>query len=119
MNFAIPKMDIFFLIKLRKKYTHINDLIESVIEEYNSIIQDPQALLTLHMDSNIYNSSTQIIKKRDLCKEELMHVKDTINQLNLDIINGCNHDFVDDSIDIDCDKSCHITYCTICEYTKP
>ena len=30
----------------------------------------------------------------------------------------CPHDFIDDMIDITPDRSEHITYCKICEYTK-
>ena len=34
------------------------------------------------------------------------------------IVELCSHEFVDDSIDIDPDKSENITYCTICGFTK-
>ena len=31
----------------------------------------------------------------------------------------CHHTFIDDSIDIDCEKSQNIRYCSICYYTLP
>ena len=118
MNFAIPKMDIIFLFKLRKKYIHVQHHMESIIDEYNSIIQDPQALLGLHMASNIFTDSTQLIHKRNLIQEEFISVKQTVYKLTQQIQSLCKHDFVDDYIDIDCDKSKRITYCKKCEYTK-
>lgn len=118
MNFAIPKMDIFFLIKLRKKYLHVKLQFESIIDNYNLIIQDPQALLGLHMESPIFTDSTQLIKKRNLVQEELIYINQTIYKLSTKIHSICEHDFEDDLIDIDCEKSKHITYCKICEFTK-
>ena len=118
MNFAIPKMDIIFLIKLRKKYIHVQHQMESIIDEYNSIIQDPQALLGLHMDSHIFTDSTQLINKRNLIQEEFIYVKQTVCKLTQQIQSLCKHDFVDDYIDIECEKSKRITYCKKCEYTK-
>ena len=118
MNFAIPKMDIFFLTKLRKKYLSVQNQLESIIDEYNSILHDPQALLGLHMESPIFSDSTQLIKKRNLIQEELIYVKQTISKLQIKIQSICEHEFVDDLIDINSDKSKHITYCHKCEFTK-
>ena len=118
MKFAIPKMDIFFLIKLRKKYLSVQNQLENIIEEYNSIIHDPQALLGLHMESPIFSDSTQLIKKKNLIQEELIYVKQTISKLQIKIQSICQHEFIDDLIDIDCEKSKHITYCRKCEFTK-
>lgn len=118
MKFVIPKIDIFFLMKLRKKYLSVQNQLESIIDEYNSIIHDPKALLGLHMESPIFTDSSQLIKKRNLIQEEIIYVKQTISKLQTKIQSLCEHDFVDDLIDVDCDKSKHITYCNKCELTK-
>ena len=39
--------------------------------------------------------------------------------VNDKIIALCNHEFIEDSIDITPDTSRNITYCNNCEYTKP
>lgn len=118
MNVVLPKMDIFFLYRIRKKYLHLQHLMESIIDDYNSIIQDPQALLGIHSESNIFNDSLQIVRKRNLIQEELIHVKQTISKLTHQIQSICKHEFVEDDIDINCYKTMHITYCKKCEYSK-
>lgn len=34
------------------------------------------------------------------------------------IITTCNHEFIEDYIDVDLDTSIKIKYCKLCEYTK-
>lgn len=41
-----------------------------------------------------------------------------IEHLNQIIYENCEHEFLEDVIDINPDKSQHITYCKKCEYTK-
>jgi hypothetical protein len=65
-----------------------------------------------------------IIRSRDLLQ---MIDKNEQNGLYLEICNKietyinkyCNHDFIDDMIDIDPDKSISIRYCKNCSYTLP
>jgi hypothetical protein len=61
------------------------------------------------------------IKKRieNLIKEQdNEHLKNALEQLNHFLIQNCSHDYVDDFIDIDPDRSMQITYCTKCMMTK-
>jgi hypothetical protein len=62
-----------------------------------------------------------LIKKRieNLIKEEdNAHLRNALEQLNQFLIQNCSHDYVDDFIDVDLDRSMQITYCTKCMMTK-
>ena len=49
---------------------------------------------------------------------EINEINETLLSLNKCIFLICEHNFVDDLIDITPDVSKHITYCTVCEYTR-
>ncbi len=51
-------------------------------------------------------------------EDKICEIELTIKYLNELIFNNCEHDFVEDLIDINPDKSQRIIYCKICEYTK-
>ena len=59
-----------------------------------------------------------IVEERTYCLDKINHITQMITNLTKDIHDNCLHEFVNDSIDIDCECSQNITYCTICEYTK-
>jgi len=61
------------------------------------------------------------IKKRieNLIKEQdNAQLRNALEQLNQFLNQNCSHDYVDDFIDIDPDRSIKITYCTRCMMTK-
>ena len=63
-----------------------------------------------------------IIKKRieNLVKEQdNAHLKNALEQLNQFLNQNCSHDYIDDFIDIDPDRTMQIIYCTKCMMTKP
>lgn len=62
------------------------------------------------------------IKKRIenlINEQDNRHLKNALEQLNQFLIQNCHHDYLDDFIDIDPDRSMKITYCTRCMMTKP
>lgn len=50
--------------------------------------------------------------------KEIDEINETLFNLDKIIFLNCEHNFVDDLIDITPDTSKHVTYCTVCEYTK-
>lgn len=92
--------DVFFLLTLHKKYYNI--------------------LLHLHKIVDVYDDINEIDidEERQYYLEKINHITQMITNVTKDIHDNCNHHFVHDSIDIDCECSQNITYCTICEYTK-
>ena len=102
--------DVFFLFKKRLN-TIQNSLLE-ITSIYNDIISN----------SEIYDIPANEMSKIETMKKNYEREIENINTLvqvaNDKMVSCCQHDFVKDTIDIDCEKSQNITYCTICEYTR-
>ena len=62
---------------------------------------------------NVKKVLENLIKEQDNA-----HLKNALEQLNLFLIQNCIHEFVDDFIDIDPDRSMQISYCSKCMMTK-
>jgi hypothetical protein len=92
--------DVFFLINLHKKYYTILLHLQKIVDIYDDMVE-----IDIEEDRKYY-------------LEKITHITQTIKNVTKDIQENCNHHFVNDSIDIHCECSQNITYCTICEYTK-
>ena len=124
MKIDVPTIDVSFLLTLRKKYNSILYHLRDIVDIYDEIIGNPELLLTLHSDVlsqtdlSTRIDSVQIVEQKKYYLSKIKHISQTIKNVTNDIQQNCVHEFVDDSIDIDCECSQNITYCTICEYTK-
>jgi hypothetical protein len=61
------------------------------------------------------------IKKRIenlINEQDNAHLRNALEQLNQFLNKNCSHDYVDDFIDVDPDRTRKITYCTKCMMTK-
>ena len=125
MKIDVPTVDVSFLLTLRKKYNTILSRLLDIVDIYDEIIGNPKLLLTLHSDVlsqtdlSTRIDSVQIVEQKKYYLSKIKHITQTITNVTNDIHTNCVHEFVNDSIDIDCECSQNITYCTICEYTKP
>ena len=125
MKIDVPTIDVSFLLTLQKKYNSILYHLRDIVDIYDEIIGNPELLLTLHSDVlsqtelSTRTDSVQIVEQKKYYLSKIKHITQTIKNVTNDIHQNCVHEFVDDSIDIDCECSQNITYCTICDYTKP
>ena len=94
--------DIDYFLFLKKKQMVILSYLTEIINSYQEV--------------SFYNND--YIVKCNKYKSELSEVKYLINNINHTLSKMCQHDFVEDEIDINCDRSQKIEYCKICEYTK-
>jgi hypothetical protein len=108
-------MNIIFYLSLKKNYEKIKSNLENIINSYNEINYISSSNKKSNINSNI------IFEIND----DIMHYKKKINDINLQIkiiynflFITCNHNFVEDTIDITPDKSKNIIYCSICECNK-
>jgi hypothetical protein len=102
--------DVFFLFKKRINAIKYHMLeITSIYTEFIS-------------NKEIYDIPNDEMLKMENMKKNYEQEIEAINTLvqvaNDKMVSCCQHDFVKDTIDIDCEKSQNITYCTICEYTQ-
>ena len=125
MKIDVPTIDVSFLLTLRTKYNSILSRLKEIVGIYDEIIGNPELLLTLHSnvllltDLSTRIDSVQIVEQKKHYLTKINHITQTIKNVTHDIHANCLHEFVNDSIDIDCECSQNITYCTICEYTQP
>ena len=102
--------DVFFLFKKRLNAIQYNLL--EITATYDDIISN----------NEIYDISFSEMLKIETIKKNYEREIEDINTLikvaNDKMVSCCQHDFEKDTIDIDCEKSQNITYCTICEYTQ-
>ena len=113
-------MDIYNFLLYKKKLNSNLVYNESIINSFDELLDKLDHILktdTSNIDK-IINEILQIneIKLTYICK------KDTIEQqiINCDnqIYKCCEHEFVEDYIDVTPDISKKIVYCTICELSK-
>jgi len=102
-------MDKFnYFLFLKKKYTNILHNLREIHETYLEIIL---AEIT-HGKYLEYE-----INAKNKCKKQIDDIEYYIERIEKEMQNCCNHNFVDDEIDITPDRSQKIKYCSICEYT--
>ena len=93
--------------------------IEFILEEAKNIETDISKI-----DNNYFIEHPDVISKFHslFCSNSLYKLKEQIQNfediVNANIINACEHELIDDYIDINCEKSMNITYCKKCETSK-
>jgi hypothetical protein len=108
-------MSLEYYLYCRKEYDNIISYIDAIIDKYD-LIND----ITL-TETNLDNNYCQIFKpehNKYFFIEKQKHIKELKKICNEKIQELCNHDYVDDLIDVTPDKSIYIRYCKICEYTE-
>jgi hypothetical protein len=94
--------NIDYFLFLRKQYITIFNYLSEIINAYEEI--------SLFNDDFLLQSNKY--------KIELSEIKNLINDVNYSICQLCEHEFVEDEVDLTPDLSQKIEYCSICEFTK-
>lgn len=110
-------MSLEYYLYSKKKYEYIISNLNDIIEQYDEIFSYADNL-NIKNDEDMLELFQQTINK-DKIKLKLICLHQLKNNCQEKIKTLCEHDFVDDTIDINPDKSQNITYCRICEYTLP
>jgi hypothetical protein len=101
-------MDINYFLSAKKNLQKILSFLKEIKLTYCEIqMERGDGINSEYLIDNIYEYENKIHE------HELI-----IEQLNQLIYENCEHEFIEDVIDINPDKSQHITYCKNCEYTK-
>jgi hypothetical protein len=102
----MEKFDYFLFLKI--KYSSILENLNDICNVYEEIIQND------NVNNEIILLNTHL-KEINLYKSQIQNIEYLLENISNKIKNNCQHNFVDDLIDIDPDKSVYITYCTKCE----
>ena len=94
-------------IFLKNKYQNILNNINEIIYTYNEI-------KTANIQNNLNDTITEEIQYYEAKYKELSN---SILYINSIITKECQHNYIDDVIDITPELSQRITYCTLCEHT--
>ena len=94
--------NIDYFLFLKKQYTNIFNYLTEIINSYEEmLLYRNDFLLQCHK-----------------YKTELSEIKHLINNVNYSIYELCEHEFVEDEVELTPERSQKIEYCSICEYTK-
>jgi hypothetical protein len=99
-------MEYFLYLKI--KYTSILQNLNEISSIYEEIINNDNINNEIMLENSY-------IREMNLYKSQIINVEFLLENISNKIKNTCQHNFVEDLIDINPDKSIHITYCTKCE----
>jgi hypothetical protein len=109
-------MDINYFLLLKNKYNNILTNLETIIEDCDDI----RCYTDEYVSSN--NKSLYMVFNPHLTKAKFIENKKYVEQLKntcIQCINSnCNHEFIEDVIDISPDRSKTIRYCRFCEESE-
>jgi hypothetical protein len=97
-----------YYYSLNRSYERILYDLSSIIQEYDgleNLLGDDEKDFVCSDREKITQIKESIEKRKKQCEEEIHRL--------------CNHEFVNDLIDIDPDNSRMIRYCSKCEYIEP
>jgi hypothetical protein len=109
-------MSINYYLFCRESYNRVIHSLEDIINIFEEIDESvKEEKLQLNSDAILLNQSHN---KLFFCsrKEHMNFLKNVCDKKILEL---CNHNFIEDTIDITPDRSQNIRYCSICEYTDP
>ena len=117
-------MNIEIFLSMKEKYETIRHHISEIVNNYEDMIK------MLNLELKKTPNDKNIIYELDLMTHGKKSYQDKIKQIDvfLNLCNKkaqkilensiCHHDFVDDYIDVDVERSEKITYCKKCNITK-
>jgi hypothetical protein len=112
----LDNMSLEYYLICKKEHENIIYNIQEIINSYKLILD------VTKNEKNIINSDKNLIEKifknQIFFNEKLKELNHSKFALENNIINKCEHEYIDDYIDITPEMSKKITYCRICEYTK-
>ena len=110
-------MSVDYYLQSKKVYKNISYHLKEIIDIYSEFIEltkDEENLYNYNKEADIMN----LLKIKTSYEDKLKELSFFKGFVNDKIIALCNHEFIEDSIDITPDTSQNITYCSKCEYTK-
>ena len=109
-------MSLEYYLLCKKNYDNIISDLKDIIDNYNEIFYYTSS--ELDIDENIKEAFSQN-RYKNFFSSKITHISHLRNICCQKIMELCNHEYINDTIDIDPDRSQTITYCRVCEYTKP
>jgi hypothetical protein len=77
---------------------------KDILIDVNKTINDIIHIISIKQQNHVNTDNSKLLYNKNIVEDKLNNI--------------CNHEWVDDYIDIDPDRSQKITYCRLCEVTK-
>ena len=106
------KVEYFLFIK--NKYINILNYLTEILSSYEEVFNYDND----DNDNDDDDDTESINIQYNKYKKEINDINFLIDDITNKIYKLCKHDFVQDEIDINPEKSQRIEYCKICEYTN-
>lgn len=108
---------------MKEKYEKIRSNIYEIITSYEEMIDLLSAeLLNCPNDKNMTYELELMMHGKKSYEDKIKQIDVFLNLVNKKaqkrMISLCNHDFIDDYIDVDVERTEKITYCRKCHTTK-
>lgn len=122
----ISNNNIDYFLFTKKIYDTILKNLNETIYFYNQLREYNKGYLTICENSkhkvieqNLCNSNIISLEKEiKKYENDIIILKEKLCIINKNIQHTCCHEFIEDYIDINPDRSEKIIYCQVCEYTK-
>jgi hypothetical protein len=109
---------LFYKEKYEQMVSHLeeiiclyDDLIDDSFEYYNSFFSETKPV-------NVLCELETLIGQKDLCIQQKNQLISKKMYYTERLQNACSHEFCEDTIDINPERSQKIVYCVKCDYTK-
>ena len=108
-------MSLNYYLFCKKSYDKIISDLENIISTFEEIDEFAKEEKDFSTSDTVSSNQTH---NKFFFYERKEHIRILRELCSMKIFKMCNHEFIEDTIDIDLDRSKNIRYCNICEYTE-
>ena len=117
-------MSIDYLLKMKNENDYAIAYLKEINENHTKMKEETILFLidtSLNVNENVLQYNKHVTEINELLNEQNEHIKSLLlsnEKIRSKIISLCKHEWVQDSIDVDPDRSQTIEYCKICQFNR-
>lgn len=117
-------MSLDYLLKMKSVNDYTIAYLKEINENHTKMKEETILCLidtSLNVNENVLQYNKHITEMNEILNEQIEHIKSLMlsnEKIRSKIISLCKHEWVQDSIDIDPDRSQTIEYCKICQTNR-
>ena len=113
-------MDIYNFLLYKKNMNAILSCTESIIKSFDNILDMMNTVFreNNHPNNNIIHEIVKLKEIKNIYIIKKTEIEKEIYKCDDNIYKLCDHDFIEDYIDLTPDTSQKIIYCSVCELSK-
>lgn len=112
-------MSLNYYLKIKNQYNLLIFSIDQIIDHYEEIINiSYEERMQFEHKQEITNIISQFINSKNIYKRHKEHIETEKRIIDNIIFELCKHEYIEDTIDIDPDRSKVVCYCKTCGLTK-